>query len=221
MFMNLLIIVLKKFGLEFFLALFSSFIFYLIVVYFPQKKSYYNSKTFLIEQYKNTKLDIINLILCEIEKDIYPYQEVKNNLDNFNYLRQIIDDADITKIRCFEEQKMKDFAKDIYYYLSQLQFFLSLELSKEYIQENKAAHERISSLIYFIKQFEHSMNTIELEREYDKYLRNDIQDFILGMNTVQGKKEFDDFIPIIEAAYSNQLLTTKFCNIFTALKLNI
>ncbi len=130
---------------------------------------------------------------------------------DYNYLRKLISDEDIIAIRSLDEQEMKELSYEINYYLSDLRTFLSIEISKQYIQVNEDAYNRISNLISWIDQFHHHHKTISLEHEYDKYLRNYIQDFILGLTTANSSQEtpFDLFPKIIKSAYKNSLLSEK------------
>ncbi|GGI82465.1 hypothetical protein [Legionella impletisoli] len=93
---------------------------------------------------------------------------------------------------------------------------LLLEVTKDYIQLDQQANQRACSLIYFIDQFDYAMNAIDMDHEYDKWLRNIIYDFVLGID--YREKSVDDFSDIFNKAYCNSLLKYKIKNSFKNMK---
>lgn len=53
---------------DFFLAMITSYIFYLMVIYFPNKKANKNTKEFVQEYYKKSKRDVTQIIFSVFKR---------------------------------------------------------------------------------------------------------------------------------------------------------
>lgn len=206
----------QKYGEELFLALLSSLIFYLIIIYFPKKKANLNTLNFLLETYKSTKLKVVELILREVKKKYPNHNELTQQIFNYEYLQSLISEQDVINIRNLSEPEIKDLSKNIFYHLSQLNTLLLLEATKDYIQVDQTANQRVCLLIQLIEQFDHAMNAIDLDQEYDKCLRNFIYDFVVGWGNWE--KLEDDFSDVLKKAYFNSLFKYKIINLITRTK---
>ena len=58
-----------------------------------------------------------------------------------------------------------------------------MELGKKYLQENKEAIHYTRSFVLFAKGFEHDLNTVSYEQEYDKYFVKALYDLIRDERT--------------------------------------
>ena len=68
-------------------GLFSSSIFYFFVVFIPECQKRKRVRTWLQEQFRSTKLNIINLLLMLSNSQYYPYQNRDNLLDQKEFKR--------------------------------------------------------------------------------------------------------------------------------------
>lgn len=216
MFIQFICLIAQKYGEPLLLALLSSLIFYLIIIYFPKKKANLNTLNFLLATYKSTKLKIVELILREVKKNNPKHNELTQHIFDYKYLRSLITEQDVINIRNLNEPEIKELSKHIFYHLSQLYTLLLLEATKDYIQVDKSANHRVCLLIQFVEQFDYLMNAIDLDHEYDKWLRNFIYDFIMGWGNCE--KLEDDFSDVLKKAYINSLFKYKIRNLIKRTK---
>lgn len=196
------------------LSLLSSLIFYLFVVYFPQKKSRFNTKEFVINSYNDVTIKIIYEIFSVLKKQVN-HKVIKNHSKDYKYMRSQITDQDMNTLRNLDEKKMLTLAKEINYHLIQLKNWFYFELSQDYLKEDKAANERLRYFIIWVDQFGYTMNNIDFDHEYYKWFCRAIDEQFRGTSD-NGEKDVDDFNVLIENAYQKSLITHKLLQLFKA-----
>jgi len=201
-------------------SLLFSAIFYLIVVYVPNKNENNIAKNFIIKQYNRTRASIVNELLWHLEKTNVNkiFKNFDNNYLEYEAIREAITDEDIEKFRNFDPHKFYTLNKKILYELDILKSTLAYTLSCSFLRGNKESFERFNYLIQWINQFNYSFNTDYRENdelEYSKLFCKFIDEHVRGICWIKGKIDKDNFIEIIEQAYENSLLVSKLKRLYT------
>lgn len=216
-----MISIIKSLGM----ALLSSGIFYLIVVYFPLKRKNKIAVDFFIDLYKREKLAIFDELIYFLgEKNCFDkddgdaaslYDKIRGNILNYEQIREVISRGSLDAIRnkCCDES-FSQLINAVLYHLDILRSALTTILSYDFIAENKTAYARSNYLIGGIQQANYHKNTYYVpgkdDREYSRLFCGDIWDFICGGSVI--KK--DDFLEVIEKAYDSSLLLNKIISFF-------
>lgn len=192
-------------------GLITSVIFYLIVVYYPQKKEEKIAIDFLVESYKSSKEQIIRDLAQYLHKN--GMDAAKKNCLNYEQMRITFTDADIASLRNYDNpDRFRELNLDVLYELSRLRNPITNILYHPFIKQNEQAYRRLCNLINWIDQYHYYFNRYYRDNDdydFSKSFCIFINEHLRGISQAYGPKQSDDFVDLIQSSHERSLFRGK------------